>query len=707
MNEIVRYKKINEIALITLNSPPVNGLNIAVRRKILSGFEQAINDNTVKAIIITSGCEIFCAGADINEFDDADKMFAKPSLPEICLILEESKKTIIAAINGTAFGGGLELAMACDYRMAAPKAKMALPEVNLGIIPGAGGTQRLPRLGGVRLALEMITSGKPIDATQALSTGLVDHIHEGEEDFITAAVNYANELIFQDVPLKSCAQIKVNTDEIPENYFADFRASIARRTRGFYAPERCIQAIEAACSLPLEEGLKKELELAIDCLDTSQARAQQHLFFAERASGKIPGIDPKTRLRQIEKVAIIGSGTMGGGIAMNYLNAGIETIILDLNSEALERGIGFIEKNYAISAKKGRMTPEQVTQRMALLQSTTNYDDLREVDLVVEAVFENMDIKKKVFQALDKICKPGAILATNTSTLDVNEIAHATSRPEDVIGLHFFSPANVMRLLEVVRGKKTADDVILTTLKMAKMIHKVPVVVGVCFGFVGNRMIEPYIRETFRLMLEGASPEQIDTAITDFGFAMGPCSMSDMAGIDVGYLVREAQRERISRDPSYQIIGDKLYELGRYGQKTSRGFYIYEDREKHNDPEIIKICENLAEELGIERREITDKEIIERCVYMLINEGAHILEEGIAYRSGDCDLIYTNGYGFPIWRGGPMQYADEIGPEKIVSAINHYHKSLGTYGEMWFSPAPLLQRLANEGKKLKDLRNIK
>ncbi len=700
MDNFVEYRKDDNIAIITLNYPPVNRLNADVRLGIYKNFELASEDRSVDAIIITSAAKVFCSGADISEFKDSDKIFAEPSLPDLNCRLEESEKPIIAALNGTALGGGLELALACDYRISMDNIKLGLPEVKLGIIPSAGGTQRLPRLVGVERALNMIVTGNSIDAALALSLGLVDRVHSNKDTFLVAVIDYAKEIISGGSCVRSCLGVNVDVQHLPKSFFNDYRSSLAK---GFFAPERCIQAVEASCSLPLYEGLKKELSLALECLNTPQARAQQHLFFAERASTYVPDINPKTPQKKINKIAIIGSGTMGGGIAMNFINVGIETIILDVNGEALEKGIGHIRRNYEISVKKGRMTEAQVEQCLGLLHGTTSYDSLKNVDLVIEAVFENMDVKKEVFKKIDGICKAGAILATNTSTLDVNEIAESTSRPQDVIGLHFFSPANVMRLLEVVRGDKTADDVIVTTLNIAKLIRKTPVVVGVCFGFVGNRMIEPYIRETSRLMLEGATPEQIDNALTNFGMVMGPAAMSDMAGMDVGYLVRKAQKGKFFHDPSYQAIGDKLFELGRLGQKTGRGFYIYEGREKKNDPEFIDLCLEVAKEYGIEQRIISDEEIVERCIFPLINEGMQVLDEGIAYRSGDCDLIYTNGYGFPVWRGGPMQYADEIGLDKILSTLNHYHNALGDYGKIWFNPAPLLQKMVKEGKSLKDL----
>lgn len=702
MSSPVNYEVRGNIALLTLNSPPVNGLGLPLREAISTHFDKALADDQVQALVITSAAKLFCGGADISEFG-TDKALAAPGLPAVCDRLEASPKLVVAAINGMALGGGCELALACDYRFAHPAVKVGLPEVNLGLLPGAGGTQRLPRLAGAEVAVQMITSGAPISAKKALDAGIIDQLADGEGDFVEAALAYTQALLDQGAPVRTCADMSVDTTKLPENFFADFRSSIARRTRGFFAPERCIQAVEAAIELPLAEGLKKEQELFQACMATPQARAQQHLFFAERAATKIPGVDPKTPLRPVKKVAIIGSGTMGGGIAMNFLNVGIDTTILDLNQDALERGLGVIRNNYEITAKKGKLTEQQVEERMALLNATTEYADIADVDLVIEAVFENMDIKKKVFATLDEVCKPGAILATNTSTLDVDEIAASTSRPQDVIGLHFFSPANVMRLLEIVRGGKTADDALLTTIKMAQTIKKVPVVAGVCWGFIGNRVLEPYGREAARLIMEGATPAQIDKVLYDFGLAMGLPSMIDLAGIDVGYLTRQGNKDAFyGRDPAYAAICDKLNELERFGQKSGRGFYIYEGRDKKEDPEVMQFAAELAKEHGVTQREISDQEILERTIYMLINEGAQVLEEGIAYRSSDIDTVYCNGYGFPGHRGGPMQYADEIGLDTVLAAINKYRKELGEYGEEWFKPAPLLEKLAGAGKCFKD-----
>ncbi|MGA9573049.1 MAG: 3-hydroxyacyl-CoA dehydrogenase NAD-binding domain-containing protein, partial [Lysobacterales bacterium] len=640
MTNFAEYNIIANIAVITLKSPPVNGLGHGMRTALLSHYRQASTDDTVEAILIASGIPVFCGGADINEFA-AGNFGQKPELPELLNSIEASEKPVVAAINGAALGGGLELALACDYRFAHPQVKLGLPEVHLGLLPGAGGTQRLPRLIDPLSAADMIVRGTVIGAERATELGLVDEVFSGYGDFFGAALNYTSKLVAHNAPVKSFANVSIDAAKIDMTQFDELRKSIARSSRGFHAPECCIQAVEAACTSSFKDGMKKESELFAACSETPQARAQQHIFFAERAAGKIPGVDKNTQSRKIEKVAFIGAGTMGGGIAMNFANAGIPATLLEVEQAALERGLGLIRKNYEISAGKGKLTEQQVEQRMDLLHGSLSYEDIADADLVIEAVFENMEIKQQVFRKLDEVCKPGAVLATNTSTLNVDEIAAVTSRPEDVIGLHFFSPANVMRLLEIVRGAKTAGDVIVTAINMGKSIRKVPVVAGVCWGFIGNRLLEPYGRESCRLILEGATPAQIDRALTGFGMAMGYTSMIDMAGIDVGYLTRAGNKEAFAHDPAYAGICDKLYSLGRFGQKTGRGFYIYHGRDRLDDPEVVEFARQLAAEHGIQRREISDQEIIERTIYMLINEGARTLEDGIAYRAGDIDLVYV------------------------------------------------------------------
>ncbi len=696
MIDIVKYSIQEEIAIISLNSPPVNGLGLKLRTAIKDAFEKAQTDKQIKAIVLTSSTKLFCAGADISEFG-SEKTFSTPSLPDLVNFIDQSDKLVIAAINGIALGGGLELTLACDYRIAAHDVKLGLPEVTLGLIPGAGGTQRLPRLIGAKKALQMIASGEPILANEAQKIGLVDLIAE-QGDFLTHAINYAKELIKKNAPAKNCADITVDIAELEYDFFDCFRQTIARRSKGYFAPEICIKAVEASIKLSLSDGLILERQLFQQCSDTFQARAQQHLFFAQTASSRIPNISKTTAIRDIQQVAVIGAGTMGAGIAMNFANAGIKVKLLEIKPESLERGLNSIRKNYESSVKKGRLSPEQLIKNLALIEGTLNYEDLANVDLVIEAVFENIDIKKSVFRQLDIICKPGAILATNTSYLDVNEIAAQTKRPQDVIGLHFFSPANIMKLLEIIRADKTAIDVLKTMLTLAKKINKQPVVSGVCWGFIGNRMFEPYGREATRLVLEGATPSQVDQVLTDFGCAMGFCSVIDLAGIDVGFMAREGVKDKFSHDPSYQVICDKLYHLGRFGQKTGRGFYLYHGRERKEDPEIKELSEQLAQELNVQRRDISDQEILERTLFAMINEGARILDESICYRSSDIDLIFVNGYGFPAWRGGPMKYADEIGLNNILTAMKKYQSILGDYGDKWFKPAPLLEKLASTGK---------
>lgn len=703
MTEPVVYKSQQDIALIGINHPPVNSLGLQLRKGIQSSFRQAAADQTIKAIILHSSVTgVFSAGADITEFESGTAL-SEPILGDLILEIEESSKPVIAAIDGVALGGGCELALACDYRVGSSTASVGLPEVNLGILPGAGGTQRMPRIAGVKQALDMIVSGKPVNAQQALKSGILDRLHDGEGDLLEATIEYAQTLLSENAPVKSCANLTPDIVDLEPDFFDTYRKTVAAKTKGFYAPERCVMAVQAACELPLADGLKKELALSIDCGETTQARALQHVFFAERESGKVPGVDPKTPTRTIKKVAVIGSGTMGGGIAMNYLNAGFETIILDLNGEALKRGIAVIRKNYERTVKKGRLSQEQYEQRMNMLSSTTEYADISDVDLVIEAVFEDMSIKQKVFKTLDETCKPGAILATNTSSLDVDEIAAITSRPQDVIGLHFFSPANVMPLLEIVRGKETADDVIVTTLKMARKIRKVGVVVGVCFGFVGNRILEQYSREGSRLILEGVTPTQLDKAVTDFGMAMGFCAVGDLAGLDVGVLVRESVKANFEHDPTYSVIMDRLAATGAIGQKAGKGFYVYSEDGITENPDVNKIATEAAAEFGIERREISDKEIIERVFFPMINEGVQVLDEGIASRASDIDLVYLYGYGFPRWRGGPMKYGEEVGLDYVLASLKNYREKLGEHGENWFKPAPLLEKLVAEGKSFKDL----
>ena len=689
INPSVSLKVIDQCAMIELHNKPVNALSKQVREGLIAAINTSLKDESVNAIIITSSLPLFSAGADISEFASGN---LSPSLPEVLNLIENAHKPITAVVNGGAFGGGLELALSCHYRVTFSGNKVGLPEVHLGILPGAGGTQRLPRLVGAKTALDVIVSGKPTPVEKL--EGMFDLILEPSDNTMREVVAFVQSIL--STPIPRVSEISVGLDEQSEQLFVAYEQNTEKSARGFFAPLKCIDAVKNAFLMPFDRGLEAEAELFMQCMKTPQARAQQHFFFAERKASQVDGLDKSVATRNIRKVGIIGAGTMGGGIAMNFANSGIPVVLLEQEQSALEKGLSVIRRNYENTAKKGRITSEQVEQRMQLLNGTTDYQDLSDVDLVIEAVFEKMDVKQTVFKKLDEVCKPGAILASNTSTLDINEIARATKRPKDVIGLHFFSPANVMKLLEIVRTDETADDVIATSMQLAKKIKKVGVLVGVCFGFVGNRMIEVYAREANRLLLEGASPEQIDKVIYDFGMPMGPFTMGDMAGLDIGYFVRESRREFISHDPSYCIVADELVNQGRVGLKVGKGAYTYEpgSRKPIPEPLVIEIAKNKAAELGITRRQISDQEILERCIYPLISEGADILAEQIAQRASDIDVIYVYGYGFPVFRGGPMQYADEIGLSHIVERMEHYKNQMGTYGEAWFKPSKLLVELA-------------
>lgn len=690
----VSYQVSDQVATVTMHNAPVNALSHAVRTGLIDAIEKATADSDVKAIVITTSLPLFSGGADISEFKGGR---LDPILPDVLTRIEQASKPVIAVLTGPAFGGGLEVALACHHRITLAGNKVGLPEVNLGILPGAGGTQRIPRLTDAATALNMIVTGKP-QAVESLG-GVFDLIVDSPDNLLSAVKDYISGLT-AGTAIKRVGDVTLTMDDDTKALFAGYRANLAKSARGFVAPHKCVDAVEAAYTLPIEAGLKRESELFMECMNTPQARAQQHFFFAERAAGHVSDFDKSTPVRDIKTVGIIGAGTMGGGIAMNFANAGIPVVMLEMKAEALEKGLALIRRNYENSAKKGKLTQQDVENRMALLNGTTDYSDLKDVDLVIEAVFEKMDVKKTVFQALDEVCKPGAILASNTSTLDVNEIAAATKRPQDVIGLHFFSPANVMKLLEVVKAEHTAPDVIKTCMQMAKRIRKVAVLVGVCFGFVGNRMIEPYGREANRLLLEGVAPERLDKVLTDFGMPMGPFTMGDMAGLDIGYYVRQSRKEKLAHDPAYGAVANRLVEAGRVGLKCGKGIYLYEEgsRTPIPDPEVLQIAKEEAARFGVTQRDdISDEEIIVRVLYTLINEGAKILEEGIAAKSSDIDVIYVYGYGFPVYRGGPMQFADEIGVKHLYDKLCEYREKLGDYGDMWLTPAALTERLANEG----------
>lgn len=695
---MIFIERIGGVACIELNAPPVNALGLKMRKALSAAIQELDADDQIQAIVLRSALPLFCGGADIAEFRTG-AVWDKPDLPDLCLTVEACRIPVIAAIAGPAMGGALEIALACDHRVATPDALMGLPEIKLGLLPGAGGTQRLPRIAGLEAATRMILSGDPVSGEFALSCGVVDKLFENDQDFHKRVVDFATEIARLEAPKRNCADMQV-THPDPKGFLAEFRRGIEAKTRNLVAPQRCLTSIQAACELPLTAGLAQEKAGFAELLDTLQSRAGRHLFFAERECTKVPGVTRTDRPRDIASVAVIGAGTMGRGIAIAFLQAGYPVTLLETTQGALDQGLDQISQHFQRAVDKGRLSADRAQIFSSNASGALNYADLSDADLIIEAAFENMDVKRQIFENLDRHAKQGAILASNTSTLDIDEIAAVTSRPEDVIGLHFFSPANIMRLLEVVRGAKTAADVIATAIKTAKKIRKLPVTVGVCYGFVGNRMLEPYFREGSRLLLEGATPKQVDDVLENFGMAMGIHAMADLAGVDVGARVRQERRDEIAHDPAYQAVQDRLFELGRLGQKTGRGSYLYEGRTRAEDPEITQISAALAEEHGVARRDINDQEILERCLYPLINEGFLILEEGIATRPGDCDLIWANGYGFPNWRGGPMHYADEIGLAHVLNRMNHYRQSLGAYGEMWFTPARLLTELVSSGVTL-------
>lgn len=678
-----------QIAILTVDNPPVNALSHSVRQGLADEMTALAAEDGVKAIVIACAGRTFIAGADIREFG---KPMQAPHLPDVVNQIEAMEKPVVAAMHGTALGGGLEVALGCHYRVAVPGAKVGLPEVKLGILPGAGGTQRLPRIAGPDKAVEAILSGRHVSAKEACGWGVIDELTEG--DLLEAAIAKAESVIGQ-APRRT-GEIEIDGSQFDQAFFDGVRKSIARKTRGYFAPERCIQCVEAAVSLPLAEGLKRERELFTECAANPQSKALQHMFFAERQVSRIPGISKETPRREIRKVGIIGAGTMGGGIAMNFASAGIPVTLLEVEQAALDRGLGVVRKNYERSAAKGKLTAEQVEGLMAQFTGTLSYDDLADCDLIIEAVFETMEIKKKVFTELDRVAKPGAILASNTSYLDIDEIAACTSRPADVLGLHFFSPANIMRLLEIVRADKTADDVLATCVDMAKAIRKVGVVAGVCHGFIGNRMLSPYGREASLAVIEGAKPEEVDKALFDFGMPMGPMTMSDMAGVDIGYLNRQGMGRENYETKAYDWV-DRLVEQGRKGLKVGKGIYHYAegDRTPQPDPAVMAVIEEESAKLGIERQAIPAEDIVERCMMALINEGAKILGEGKAYRASDIDVVYVNGYGYPPYRGGPMHYADSLGLEKVYAKILEFRD---TFGPRWWEPAPLLKELAETGK---------
>lgn len=694
MGDAVSYERDGDIAYITVNNPPVNALSLPVREGLQARVREFGADAAAKAAILICDGRTFIAGADITEFD---KPRQDPWLPEVIHEMEACEKLIVAAIHGTALGGGLETAMGCHYRCAVPSAKLGLPEVSLGLLPGATGTQRLPRLIGAKDALDAMVSGRPMSAKAAHEKGLVDELL-ADEDLKAGATAYAKRLVAEGAGPRRVRDMNVDAAELGGDFFAEYRKSIARQARGYFAPEQIIKCVEAAVSLPYEKAVARENELFMECMQSSHSKAQRHLFFAERAANKVPDVPKDTPLRPIKKVAVIGGGTMGGGIAMNFANVGIPVVLKEVNPEALERGLGIIRGNYENTVKKGRMSQADLDACMGLISGTVDYDGIGDADLIVEAVFENMALKKEIFGELDRVAKKGAILASNTSTLDVDEIASATARPEDVIGWHFFAPANVMTLLEIVRGAKTANDVIATSMAMAKTIRKTAVLVRVCFGFVGNRMFFPYVRESQRMLLEGVPAERIDQVAYDWGMAMGPNGVSDLSGLDVLEKVNNEWADK-PEDPAYCRLITVLVEQGRLGQKTGAGIFDYDGRKPVPSPEVAKLAKAEAERLDVPQIEVSDEEIIERLFYSMINEGALILEEGIATRPSDIDVVFVHGYGMPRYRGGPMHYGDAMGLDKVVAAMEKYRKR---YGDQYWTPAPLLAELAKSGKTFSD-----
>jgi 3-hydroxyacyl-CoA dehydrogenase len=658
----ISTRRHGDVLIVLSNNPPVNALSTAVRQGLVDAIAEAEADDAVRAVVIACEGQTFFAGADITEFGKPPQ---QPWLPIVVDTIENCSKPVVAAVHGTALGGGLEVALGCHYRVADPSAKLGTPEVKLGLLPGAGGTQRLPRVAGVKQALEMCATGNPIGARQGFDCGLVDRLVEGE--LIPHAVAYAEEV--RDVrPLPKSSERQDRLNQCDPSVFDEFLKANAKKFRGFEAPLKNIEAVRAACEKPFAEGVMEERKLFMELMGGEQSAAQRYFFFAERKASKIEGLPENTEPRPVRKVGVIGAGTMGGGIAMNFLSAGIPVTIVEMGQEALDRGTGIMRKNYEASAARGKLTPDQVEKAMGYLQPTLDFAALADCDLIIEAVYENMDVKKEVFAKLDKIAKPGAILASNTSYLDLNEIAVATSRPGDVVGMHFFSPANIMKLLEVVRGAKTAPDVLLTAMGLGKKIKKVPVVAGVCHGFIGNRMLMPRQVEATKLLLEGGTPEQIDRVHVEFGMPMGPFQMADLAGVDIGW----------HRDPNrIETIRDQLCAMERWGQKKGAGFYDYDDKRRPSpSPVVQEVIEEFAKKQGVERREISDQEIVERTLYTMVNEGAKILEEGIAQRASDIDVVWVYGYGWPVYRGGPMYWADSVGLQTIVDGLKRQEERM-------------------------------
>ena len=700
MKGTVHYEVRGNIALMTIDNPPVNPLSSGVRQGLFDGVNKALADDAVEAVVLTGAGRAFIAGADISEFGGESQ---GPGLQECQEAMENSSKPMVAAINGTAFGGGLEVALCCHYRVIAPSAQVGLPEVKLGLLPGAGGTQRLPRLVGAEKALSFMLSGDGIPGPAAVELGIADELVDG--DIVDGAIAYAQNLIEQGSPVRRIRDedsLLIPDRERPE-IFDNARKEATRKMRKRFAPEMIVQCVEAAVNLgDFDAGMQVERENFGKCLSHPQREALIHMFFAEREVAKIPDVPKDTAVQKIDQAAVIGCGTMGGGISMSFLNVGIPVTVLEMNQEALDRGMGVIKRNYDIQVQRGRMSAAEVDQRMALLTGTTNYADLGQADVIIEAIYENIDVKVETFGKIDAVAKPGAILASNTSGLDIDKMAGATSRPEAVIGLHFFSPANVMRLLEVVRGAQTSKEVIATSMQLGKRLNKIAVLSGNAPGFIGNRMLAGYTRQAGEIILQGATPYQVDNVILQFGMPMGPFQMNDLVGLDLGWRARQLSGMAPEDVPITARVADKLCELERFGQKNNRGFYIYPEgsRAGQPDPEVVEIVEQTSAELGIVRREIDDEEVLKRCMYPLINEGARILEDGIAIRPCDIDIVYINGYGYPEVTGGPMFWADKQGLDNILADIKKFDAEYG--GEAW-KPAPLLERLVAEGKDFASL----
>jgi 3-hydroxyacyl-CoA dehydrogenase len=687
------YQVHDNVAVITLNNPPVNGMGLSTRTAVVAALRRAQDDDAIAAVVLTGAGKAFSGGADIKEFNSPNAL-AEPSLFTLIATAEGLDKPVVAAIHSVCMGGGLELALGCHYRVALPGAQIALPEVKLGLLPGAGGTQRLPRAVGLELALNMIVSGTPVLSEKLADTGLFDEVFPAGTELIAAAVAFAKSIS----AVRPLPKVRERTVDYPnhEAFLQFSRNTVKAMSGAFPAPLECVETVAASITMPFDDGIAFERQRFMHLMQTTESKALRHAFFAERIASKVPDVPPDTPIRTIATAAVIGAGTMGGGIAMNFANAGIPVIMLETKQEALDKGLATIRKNYENTLKKGKLTQEKFDQRVALITGTLDYAAIAQADIVVEAVFEDMGVKETVFRQLDAVMKPGAILASNTSTLDVDKIAAFTSRPQDVIGTHFFSPANVMKLLEIVRGKETAKDVLATTLALSKKLKKTGVISGVCDGFIGNRMVEQYVRQAGFLLDEGALPEQVDKAAEQFGFAMGPFRMGDLAGNDIGWYIRK-RRAVESPGMQYSKTADLLCEQGRFGQKTGAGWYDYKPGDRKATPSqlVNDMVVAHSKQLGVKRRAISDQEIVERLVYALVNEGAQILDEGIALRASDIDMVYLTGYGFPLYRGGPMFYADTVGLPNVLAAIEKYARGLN--GAAWV-PAPLLVQLAGEGK---------